>query len=151
MKTDRELVLDTFGERNTVSKLDKAGMTASTICAIHCAIMPVAIGVLPIIGLGFVADGWFEWMMVGTAALVGGVSMKRGQVRHRRHTAWCFFVPGLVAVLLGLSLLEETPGLFPWKAIVMAIGGFTIATAHFINSKLCKTCVKCEDDHGLLR
>ena len=35
------------------SKLDNAGMTASILCAIHCAIVPLLITVLPLAGLSF--------------------------------------------------------------------------------------------------
>ena len=45
------------------SRLDHAGMTASILCAIHCAIVPLLITLLPLAGLGFLANplGWMEY------------------------------------------------------------------------------------------
>ncbi len=155
--------------------LDRAGMLASTICAIHCALIPLLLGVLPVIGLGWIAHSWFEWTMVSIAALVGTAALTRGHAQHRRHTAWCFFIPGIILVLWGLMAFTcsctqhehlvygwnpdtfervvirripiQTPWEFPWRAVIMAVGGFTIATAHFINNRLCKACVACDHTH----
>src|ERR1700741_5573835 len=67
------------------SKLDKFGMTASTICAIHCAIVPVLITTLPLIGLGFLANPWFEWGMIGLALMLGisSITVAYFKIHHR--------------------------------------------------------------------
>ncbi|HEY8783887.1 MAG TPA: MerC domain-containing protein [Mucilaginibacter sp.] len=53
------------------SKLDRIGMTAFTLCAIHCAIVPLLITSLPLLGLGFLANPWFEWGMIIFALFIG--------------------------------------------------------------------------------
>jgi hypothetical protein len=35
--------------------LDNAGMTASLMCAAHCALLPIVVTLLPVVGLGFLA------------------------------------------------------------------------------------------------
>jgi hypothetical protein len=160
------------GRPVTSTHLDRVGMAASTLCAVHCAVLPFVLGLLPLIGMGFMAHSWFEWGMVGLAATIGTVSLFRGHRIHRRHTAWCFFLPGLAFVLAGLlfftcacavhphhvygwnpQTMERViirtvypPQSFPWRAIVMAVGGFSIAAAHFVNMRLCRSCHKCADE-----
>lgn len=163
--------------RLATSHMDRVGMATSTLCAIHCAVLPFVIGLLPLIGLSFVANSLFEWGMVGFAAIVGTISLFRGHKVHRKHTAFCFFVPGLALVLAGLMFfscvcsecgLHKVYGYdiskkqmvvvrtvpvpqkqsFPWRAIVMAMGGISIATAHFVNMRLCRTCHTCHPEEA---
>src|ERR1700712_5226092 len=53
------------------SRLDNVGMTASILCAVHCAIVPIIITSLPLLGLGFLANPWFEWGMISFALMIG--------------------------------------------------------------------------------
>ena len=39
---------------------DWLGIGASVLCAIHCAAMPFVVGLLPLIGLSFLADPAFQ-------------------------------------------------------------------------------------------
>ena len=51
--------------------LDKAGATASLACAVHCALMPLVVTLLPLVGLGFLADERTEWALLGLSAPAG--------------------------------------------------------------------------------
>jgi len=122
----------------TTSKLDNIGMTASTLCAIHCALVPVFITVLPLIGLGFLANPWFEWGMIILAFIVGVSSITSSYFRINKKT--------LPLVLLTFGFLIIITGhlfITGWaEGIIVPIGGFTIAAAHFINYKYTGDC-KC--------
>ena len=117
------------------SRLDRFGMTASTICAIHCAIVPVLITTLPLIGLGFLANPWFEWGMIGLALMLGisSIAVSYFKVHHRA-------LP--LILLLGGFMLIAVGHLFTTlaEAIVVPIGGLTVAAAHFLNNKYAATC-----------
>lgn len=148
-------------------KLDRVGMIASTACAIHCAAVPMLLGVLPVIGLGFLAKEWFEWMMVGIAAVVGLTAMWRGHKKHHHHRPVCFFISGLVILLVALifwqcncslpkrwvfdtqtkqMVLIQIGSVSPWRAILMALGGLCVAASHFMNARLCKSCEPCHQE-----
>lgn len=118
------------------SKLDSMGMTASTLCAIHCAIIPILITFLPLAGLGFLANPWFEWSMIILALLLGVSSIFLSYFRtHRRALPLFLLVIGFVLIIAGHIYLKG------WiEAIVVPAGGLTIAFAHFINFKYIGVC-----------
>src|SRR5438477_9636720 len=88
-------------------RLDRLGVAASTLCAVHCAALPLVVGLLPVVGASVVAHGAFEWGMVGLAATIGTFSLARGHRVHHRHSAWCLFVPGLLVLLAGLTAFSR--------------------------------------------
>jgi hypothetical protein len=53
--------------------LDRIAITLSTICIVHCLVMPVVIAMLPIAAISFGSDGHFHalmlWLVVPTSAV----------------------------------------------------------------------------------
>jgi len=113
------------------AKLDNIGMTASTLCAIHCALVPIFITVLPLIGLGFLANPWFEWGMIILAFIIGISSISSSYFRmHKRWLPLLLLSIGFTVIILGHLFITG------WlEGIIVPLGGFTIAMAHFINYK----------------
>lgn len=72
---------------------DRAGMLVSGARAVHCVLMPLLIAVLPALGVANLIDDRVEWLLIGTAAVLGMVGHLRGYRRNRRHVA-----PGLIFV-----------------------------------------------------
>jgi hypothetical protein len=120
----------------TAAKLDNIGMTASTLCAIHCAAVPVFFTSLPLVGLGFLANPWVEWTMILVALVIGISAIGGSFLRvHHRILPLLLLIAGFAAILLGHIF---TTG---WlEAIIVPAGGITIAIAHFINYKYAGTC-----------
>jgi MerC mercury resistance protein len=118
--------------------VDRIGMIASTLCAIHCAVVPVLLTSLPLIGLGFLANQWFEWGMILFALIVGIGSLAWSFLHtHRRPAPLILFIAGFVYVVSGHLWLHG------WKeAIVVPLGGLSIVTAHFINRRYCCNCIR---------
>lgn len=115
--------------------LDKFGTTASIICAVHCALLPVLIAMLPALGLSALAWSGFEWAFVCFATLLGGFSLWIGYKRHRVYRALAFLVPGLILVWLGILWPEIHHNLLR-HAMFMTAGGTLIAIAHLVNLRL---------------
>lgn len=117
------------------SRLDKFGMTASTICAIHCAIVPVLITTLPLMGLGFLANPWVEWGMIILALMLGISSIAVSYFKvHRRPLPIVLLLAGFSAIAIGHLFVS-------WmEAIIVPLGGLTIAAAHFLNNKYAGEC-----------
>jgi hypothetical protein len=124
------------------AKLDNLGMTASTLCAIHCALVPIFITVLPLIGLGFLANPWFEWGMIILAFIIGVSSISSSYFRmHKRLLPLLLLIIGFTIIILGHLFITG------WlEGIIVPLGGFTIATAHFINYRYVGACKVCSHE-----
>ena len=120
--------------RSRLAPADRVGMAASTVCAVHCALLPLVLGLAPALGLEF--GGWvdFDQAFVVFASLFAGTTLALGYRRHRAFKAWALLVPALVLVWLGsfTSLHDHTAG----HAAVMVVGGSLLAAAHFVNLRL---------------
>lgn len=115
--------------------LDKFGSVISVICALHCALLPVLIAILPALGIGFLAWNGFEWTFVCFASLLGLVSLWMGYQRHRIYRALLFLVPGLILVWAGVVVPSIHFSVIA-HAVVMSVGGTLIAIAHLVNLRL---------------
>lgn len=118
---------------------DGLGMAASSLCIAHCILMPLVIGLLPAVGLGFLAGERAHQYLLLSILLLAALSFSQGyQVHRRKH------VLGLMAAGLGLlsfavfaeGLLSET-----WLAGVTVVGGLAMVSAHWQNRSFCKSCI----------
>ncbi|WP_407425644.1 MerC domain-containing protein [Arcticibacter sp.] len=112
------------------SKLDKIGITASTFCAIHCAVVPFIISVLPLWGLGFLAEEWMEILMIVLSLTIGSWSLGLSWIKHRRTTALLIFICGFLFIAAGHWFGHGSS-----EHLFLPAGGLTIALAHYVNWK----------------
>lgn len=114
--------------------VDRFGAFASLLCAVHCALLPVVFGVLPALGLGFLADHGIERAFVSFAIVLATISLAFGLRKHGSFRAFLFLVPGIglliVGVLVGSSHVDG------WHAALVSLGGSLIALSHVINMRL---------------
>lgn len=117
-----------------LGRADKVGFAASLLCAIHCALLPILLGLLPALGLKF--GGWvdFDQAFVVFATLLGATTLTVGYRRHRAFRAWALLVPGLVLVWAAsfTALHNHTVT----HLVMMTVGGLTLAAAHLLNLRL---------------
>ncbi|MBL0164835.1 MAG: MerC domain-containing protein [Xanthomonadales bacterium] len=116
------------------SRVDRVGAFASMLCAIHCALLPLIFGILPALGLGFLAGHAFEQVFVSFAIVLASISLLFGLRRHGRYRAFLFLVPGILLLVAGV--LAGTDHASPWHATVVSVGGTMIALSHVINMRL---------------
>jgi hypothetical protein len=118
--------------------LDRVGVVASTLCAIHCAAGAVLIGASSL--LGIVRDERTEAALVGVALLVAAGSLVPGYCRHRSRAPLGLLAVGIA--LLGAAHLVEWPQ--PLVEAALSIGGATaLVGAHFINLRVSKRAARC--------
>lgn len=118
------------------SRLDNIGMTASVLCAIHCAIVPMLITVLPLIGLGFLANPLFEWSMILFALIVGVYAIGKSYFGlHHRILPPVLLLSGFAVIIIGHVLVSGAK-----EALVVPAGGLLIAVAHFFNYRYSGAC-----------
>ncbi|MFD0792167.1 MerC domain-containing protein [Mucilaginibacter litoreus] len=116
--------------------LDNIGMTASTLCAIHCAAVPVFFTSLPLLGLGFLANPWVEWIMIIFALVIGIWSIGNSYFKeHHKILPLAILIAGFITIIAGHLF---TKGWF--EAVIVPLGGILIASAHFFNYKYAGAC-----------
>ena len=115
--------------------LDRLGATGSFLCALHCALLPLLLGVLPGIGLASLLSRGFEEWFVLFATVLGSVSLGWGFRRHRLRHAFALLLPGLAALWAGVWYIPLHEATLPHAAI-MTLGGALVAFAHVVNLRL---------------
>lgn len=113
---------------------DRFGATASLLCAVHCALLPLVIAILPALGLGFLADHRFEHAFIAFASVLALTTLVFGFRRHQHFRAFWFLVPGIVLLFAGIFVEFESSALL--HAALVAMGGSLVAIAHVINLRL---------------
>lgn len=119
---------------------DRVGATASFLCAIHCALLPFVLAVLPLVGLQFLADHRFERAFVMFACALALVALIRGFRRHQQPLPLLLAVPALALLMFGVTWAESN-ATFLHSALVTS-GGLLLAGAHFVNLR--------RDRHGAM-
>lgn len=131
-----------MSEKSTPDILDRVGATASSACAVHCMITPFVLGLLPVLGIGFLAAPWFENTAVLGAISLAVVSLLHGYLHHRQfHALWLLIIGGAL-LLSGRFIVGDANKLLETPLVVL--GGLALAGAHLINRRLCKSCERCE-------
>ena len=111
---------------------DRLGAAAATLCAVHCALLPLAMAFLPALGLEFLGSHAFEGFFLGFTMVFATLSVAHSLRAHGRFFAWHLLLPGLA-----LLWIER---FIPWihdqpvaHAVVMVTAGSLVAAAHLLN------------------
>lgn len=116
--------------------VDRVGMTASTLCAVHCALSPLLITIAPLVGLGFLFEEKFETIFIMATVGLGFLSTAWGFLKKHRSFE-PFYLLLLGAAIFYISHNFHDLHQFIPHPISMALGGLSIAISHFVNLKLC--------------
>ncbi|TCK80878.1 MerC mercury resistance protein [Albibacterium bauzanense] len=126
--------IESARRNSIVAKLDGVGFTASTLCAVHCALMPFVIAFLPLIGLGFLVESWVETSITAFSIVVGiGSLIPSYRKYHHNRKPLIILTIGFV-LIFGAHFL----GFHEMEPILVPLGGFCIAASHYFNWKLSK-------------
>jgi len=118
---------------------DGLGIFTSILCAIHCALLPLAVSFLPLLGLGFIRNPLFEYGMIGLAFAVGSWALWHGFTRHhQRLTPWLLFAGGMI-----LLIAKEIWGAAELYLLPFAV--ILIISAHVVNYRLSRPVARAGD------
>ena len=120
--------------------LDRIGITATSLCALHCILLPVIIPALPLLGIGFLADHTWEHVFLVVTAILGSIAMFSGFKRyHKKLYPFYLLMLGVVIYWQKHDFSEAVQPMF------IMIGATLIVAAHIINIKLCNSCKQCNE------
>jgi hypothetical protein len=128
------------------NSIDDLGVFASTLCAMHCAVMPLIIGALPLLGLEVFAAKRTEWFFVVMSVVLGILSLVPSYLRrHRRSWPLILFIIGVGLILSARLSFEDT---IRAEIPLVVMGALLVAGSHFLNRRLCRSCPVCPADSG---
>lgn len=121
--------------------LDRLGITATSLCALHCIFLPVLLPALPLLGLSFLADHAWEHVFLVITGILGTFALFSGFKKyHKRLYPFYLLFLGLTIYWIKHDFSEALEPYF------IVIGASLIVAAHVINLKLCNSCKQCADD-----
>lgn len=118
---------------------DKLGIVVSGLCAIHCALWPLLLGVSVVLpDWAHIGHGWFWFAII---AALAGWSITHGWKQH--HDGRVLFYSSFGLSCLVLAIVTE-----PWtnlwvESALYVIGGCFMVAAHWRNHRRCR----CVDHH----
>ncbi len=116
---------------------DALGIATSVACAIHCAVLPLVLTSLPVLGVNIIENIAFEYFMILLAAVIGSQALYHGYKKHHHQAGpLILFALGIVLLLLK-QLLHHLQLWFLVPAV------FAIVWAHFRNFQLCRRANHC--------
>ncbi|MFQ3207666.1 MAG: hypothetical protein ACI9IT_001825 [Glaciecola sp.] len=123
--------------------LDRVGIWMSSICALHCLLLPILLPIAPLVASSVFAEAWFERMILTFSILVGFAALFVGFHKYHRQ-----LYPLYSLALGGLIYWNKDIFGHEYEPYTIAIGAFLIIAAHVTNIRLCKSCKTCEDGCG---
>jgi hypothetical protein len=127
---------------------DKLGAYASAICAVHCLLTGLALGLLSVAGLKFLASTGAEAAFVLMAFTLGVIAVWHGVRRHRSWIPAAIFIGGLLFILVSHFGFGHTHDgrHHPMSTLLSVLGGLALVGFHVTNHRL-----KARDDEPLNR
>ena len=112
--------------------LDALGIAASLACAIHCAILPLVLGTLPILGINIIDNVSFEYFMIFLAFGIGSYSLWHGYRKHHHR------LTPLLVFSFGILLLIAKQIWHDYQFWFLPLAVSLIIIAHLSNYKSCR-------------
>jgi hypothetical protein len=135
----------------TPLNLDKLGAYASAVCAVHCLITGVALGLLSVVGMGFLGSPTAELGFFLVTVTIGTIAVVHGRRKHHSVVPALIFLCGLGCLLVshfvfGHDHAGET--LNPASTFLNVMGGVSLVLFHILNQRLQHRCSCGHCQHG---
>ncbi|RYG26755.1 MerC domain-containing protein [bacterium] len=130
--------------RGSRINLDRIGAMASTICAVHCLITGIALGLLSVLGLGFLGSETAEYTFLAVTVTIGVLAVWHGRKKHHSTLPAVFFVLGLGCWLVSHFVFGHGHGAGERSNLggtaFAVLGGLLIVAFHVLNQRLAHRC-----------
>lgn len=113
---------------------DRLGISASLICILHCILTPILVISIPVAG-ELASHEWFHGSMILIVVPVAVWALWNGYRLHRNPTVIWLGIAGVLSMILALVLGSKN---FNVEFIFMIIAGSLLASAHWLNLRVCR-------------
>lgn len=134
IRTFDDLKLNNMGFR---VNWDALGIATSVACAIHCALLPLFLTSLPILGIELIHGHAFEVFMIALAFCIGAFSLVHGYWKHHHSLVPLAIFSAGFLFLVAKQLWHD----YELPLLIFAVTG--IISAHWNNYKRCRKAKHC--------
>ncbi len=120
----------------TFGTLDMLGVGASSICAIHCLLLPLVIGFLPMACSQYMGHPLTHKLLAAPVLLFCLTAVIPGYLKHRSIPILMLMLSGLSLVLFATFSAAILPGEI-WEIAIISIGNCLVIGSHFLNRMCC--------------
>ena len=113
--------------------LDKLGIAITSLCALHCLLLPVILPLLPIVGADFIGTHLFEDGVLITTMILGFVALYSGYKRYHRQ-----YYPFIMLFVGGFVYWQKHYFGADIEPVLVTVGASLVVIAHVSNMKLCR-------------
>ena len=109
--------------------LDAVGFFASILCALHCALLPLLLLLMPMAPLEVLHKPFAELLVVGVSFLIAAVSLGFSFPKHRRNHVPLIMLLGFLTILAAhFTATSEI-----MELVLTSSGGVLVALGHYAN------------------
>ena len=109
--------------------LDAIGFFASLVCALHCALLPILLLLLPFTQHAFLKNTHAEGALLVVSFVVAAISLRLSYLKHRRRRVLVMMSAGFCLLFLGIALAPTALA----ELLMTSSGGSLVALAHYLN------------------
>ena len=118
--------------KKRLTLLDTIGTTASLLCAVHCALHPLLMVLLPVTGLSFLISSGFETVFLGASALLALWALASGWRYYGRGFTFGLWLVG-VCLIFSSRLWEHQ------EVSLSVLGALSLSGTHLLNQYYLRT------------
>ncbi len=123
--------------RALVPSVDTLGMAVSSLCLVHCLVMPFLVMLLPALGSFYSHDDRTHYLLAGFVLAFCLLAVVPGYMRHNSKLVLALMVGGLSLVLFATFAVHFTFGEM-WEIPLITVGNLVVVAAHRFNQRLCR-------------
>ena len=124
---------------------DALGVGTSLACAIHCAVLPIVLTILPVFGINIIENNKFEYSMIFLAFAIGVYALSHGYRKHHQRAQ------PLLLFAAGMLLLFAKQYWHHYELWILPFAVLAIVSAHFVNFRFCKIHNQKENNKALAK
>ncbi|WP_371374149.1 MerC domain-containing protein [Thalassotalea aquiviva] len=120
--------------------LDRLGIAATSVCALHCILLPVLLPTLSLLGMDYLGSHENENIFLFATLILGSIALFSGFRKYHRkiYPFYLLFLGGFI--YWHKHSVSET-----LEPVMIIVGAALLVAAHLVNLKLCNNCRSCED------